>query len=85
MPILKHLLRVVLFFGAFLAGTFMVEDDRKWANALTHSPKTSGRVCKFFHFSGRIFQCVSAVWVLVDAVSILVLLSGMFSDLMLGL
>ncbi|MFP5209727.1 MAG: hypothetical protein ACLGRW_10600 [Acidobacteriota bacterium] len=80
MLILRHFLRALFFLGAFLLGSLMVE----YTEAFPARPAPSGRIHKLFRFGGRTFQLVSAVGGLLDVVALLLLITGWFSELLLG-
>ncbi len=73
MMILKYLLGVVLFFGVFQVGKWMIALSRRWESAPDLAIASHTRVSKFFLWSGRLVQVVAVIWGFLDAVSVLVL------------
>ena len=59
----------------------MVVDSRARARALTRRAASSGRVSKFFLYSGNFFEVVAVVGGFVEAVAVMVLASGWLVDL----
>jgi len=84
MQIWRHLVGVVLCLTLFVAGNLMVVSGRKRAKALTQRAATSGRMSKFFLYSGKIFEVVAVIAGFVETVAVMVLASGWLIDLVTG-
>ncbi|MFP5236119.1 MAG: hypothetical protein ACLGSD_09460 [Acidobacteriota bacterium] len=83
--LLRLLLEITLLYGVFQLGKLMIARDRSWAHHLLRGSETSQKLENFFLYCGRTFQWLAAVWGLIDVVAILVLLTGMLTDMALGL
>lgn len=84
MDLIEYLLGVVFFCGVFRLGRWMADQDRKPNRILLPSPALSGYMCKFVHYSGRVFQVVAVVWGFLDAVSVMVLTGGWITDFLVN-
>ena len=85
MHILRLLLEITFLYGVFQFGRLMVARDRNWARHLLRGSKTSEKLAHFFLYCGKTFQWLAAVWGFLDAVALLVLLTGLLTDMALGL
>lgn len=83
--LLRLLLEIILLYGVFQLGKLMIARDRNWARYLLRDSKTSDKLEHFFLYCGRTFQWLAAIWGFVDAVAILVLATGLLTDMALGL
>jgi hypothetical protein len=82
MQIFRHSLGVALSLALFLTGKLLVEDSRKWAQALTRHAASSRRVSKILLYSGKFFEVVAVVGGFVETVAVMVLASGWLIDLL---
>lgn len=83
--LLRLLLEITLLFGVFQFGKLMIARDRNWARYLLRDSKTSEKLARVFLYCGRTFQWLAAIWGFVDAVAIVVLATGLLTDMALGL
>jgi hypothetical protein len=61
----------------------MVDKREHLAIALSDSPDTGVRLCKFFLYGGRIVEGVAAVWGFLEAVAVMILMGGWIIDLLI--
>ncbi len=85
MRILFHITGLVLCICLFLLGNFMAKRSGRLASALTHTPVSNERLCKFFQYSGGTFKAVASIGGLLESVSVVVLTSGVLIDILMGL
>ncbi|HEX8711956.1 MAG TPA: hypothetical protein VF730_08795 [Terracidiphilus sp.] len=85
MRIFTHLAGVVLLCCVFLLGKLMVDRRENWAIALSHSPDSGNRLCNFFLYGGRTVEWVAAISAFLEAVAVMILMSGWVIDLVVGM
>lgn len=85
MRIFLHLSLVLLLCCLFLMGKLMVDRREHWAIALSDSPDSGMRLCKFFLYGGRIIAGVAAVWGFLEAVAVMILMGGWIIDLLVAM
>jgi hypothetical protein len=85
MRILFHITGLGLCICLFLLGSFIVKRSGRLATALTHTPDSNDRLCKFFQLSGGTFKVVASIGGLLESVSVVVLTSGVLIDVLMGL
>ena len=85
MRILFHITGLGLSICLFLLGSLVAKRSGRLASALTHTPTSNDRLCKFFQYSGGTFKVVASIGGLLECVSVVVLTSGVIIDVLMGL
>ncbi len=85
MHILVHFGDAMLFGCLFLLGKFTVEGHQGWAGSLSRVSVSAAQIGKFFLYGGRIFEVVGLVGTFLETIATIVLVSSIFTDLLVGM
>lgn len=83
MRILFHLGGVVLSIFLFLMGNLLIRNHGRYAQSFPPSMGSNEKRCNFFLYAGRTFKVVGSIGGLLEAVSVVLLTSGVVIDAVL--
>ena len=73
MRLAHHMIGFAVLVLAFLLGKLMVQQARRWSEALGSRYASRNRLGRFFVGAGRTVEVIAAIWGFLEAVAVMVL------------